>query len=144
MTKKIYNEEKYGHWYVQEDFIIDDWLGFVYRITNLTNNRQYIGQKKLWSSIKRPPLKGKKRHRRCKKESDWKSYTGSSSHLNEDINLLGKENFKFEIISLHNNKWDMNYYETKHIILEDAIPKEQYYNAFISRIGKCPGGSKIV
>ena len=51
---------------------IDDFYGFVYNITNLTNKRQYIGRKYFWSHRKPP---GKKR--RVKKESDWKKYYGS-------------------------------------------------------------------
>ena len=50
---------------------IGEFYGFVYNITNLTNQRQYIGRKYFWSHRKPP---GKKR--RVKKESDWKKYYG--------------------------------------------------------------------
>ena len=63
---------------------IDDFYGFVYNITNLTNHRQYIGRKYFWSHRKPP---GKKR--RVKKESDWKKYYGSCPELKADIERLG-------------------------------------------------------
>ena len=45
---------------------INDLFGFVYCITNNTNNRQYIGRKYFWKF--RTP-RGKKR--KVKSESDW-------------------------------------------------------------------------
>ena len=68
---------------------VGDYFGFVYLITNLTNQRQYIGRKYFWSF--RTP-KGKKR--KVKQESDWKKYYGSCPELKEDIEKIGKENFK--------------------------------------------------
>ena len=59
--------------------------GFVYLITNTTNNKKYIGKKLAKFKTSRPPLKGKKNRRRGTKESDWKDYWGSSDHLNADV-----------------------------------------------------------
>ena len=75
-----------------------DVVGFVYIITNTTNDRQYIGKKLAKFSRSRPPLKGRKNKRRTKVESDWRDYYGSSDELNEDIAQLGKDNFKREIL----------------------------------------------
>ena len=58
--------------------MISDNVGFVYQITNLQNGKKYIGKKWFWSTKKLPPLKGKKRKRTVKKESDWMKYFGSS------------------------------------------------------------------
>ena len=73
-----------GHW---EGLLTEETLpyGFVYKITNLTNNRKYIGKKQCLTLKKRPPLKGKKNRRISEIETDWKSYTSSSKELNEDI-----------------------------------------------------------
>lgn len=87
---------------------ISTYFGFVYCITNTLNNKQYIGRKYFWSSRKQP---GKKR--RTKKESDWKTYYGSSDDLKRDIELFGVEHFRREIVSLHKTKGDTNYSETK-------------------------------
>lgn len=134
-----------GHWKTKiklDDDIIANNCGFVYAIQNNKTQRTYFGQKVFHNKIKRPPLKGKKRVRRDTKTSNWKTYTGSSTALNEDISALGIENFSFEILSIHDTKWDMNYNELKHIVLNDAIPNNMFYNKFLGKIGKCPNSSK--
>ena len=45
--------------------------GFVYQITNLTNNKAYIGKKLFWFK-KIKTLKGKRK--RYLAESDWRTY----------------------------------------------------------------------
>ena len=52
----------------------EDCVGFVYLITNLTNNRKYIGKKLARFKTSKPPLKGRKNRRRGTKESDWREY----------------------------------------------------------------------
>ena len=76
----------------------DDCEGFVYLITNLTNDKKYVGKKLARFKVTRPPLKGKKNKRRSSKESDWKTYWGYSDHLNADVASLGEENFTREIL----------------------------------------------
>ena len=125
-----------GHWQTQVD-VPEEPFGFVYCITNLTNDRKYIGKKQMTSIIKRPPLKGKKRRRLCTKETDWRTYTSSSNQLNDDIKKEGMDNFKFEIISFHNSKSALGYYEAKLQFDLDVLLTESYYNGIINmRIGK--------
>ena len=69
-------------------------VGYVYLITNLTNNRKYIGKKNFYFSKTRQ-VKGKKK--RIKVESDWKDYFGSNKELCADVEKLGKENYRREI-----------------------------------------------
>lgn len=100
----------------------------------------YIG-KKLCTSVKKlPPLKGKTRKRHKKVETDWKTYTGSSPELNEDIKKLGKDKFKFEIIKFCTCKWELSYFEAKAQFEEDVLFKQdEYYNGIINlRIGRSP------
>jgi hypothetical protein len=100
---------------------IGDYFGFVYLITNLKNQRQYIGRKYFWSF--RTP-KGKKR--KVKSESDWKK----CPELKEDIDRIGKDNFSRTILSLHKTKGKTNYEETRQLFtngvlteaLEDGTP----------------------
>ena len=128
-----------GHWVTSID-IPEEIFGFVYRITNLENNKMYIG-KKLCTSVKKlPPLKGKTRKRHKKIETDWKTYTGSSPELNEDIKKLGKDKFKFEIIKFCTCKWELSYFEAKAQFEEDVLFKQdEYYNGIINlRIGRSP------
>ena len=119
-----------GHPFLSED--INDYFGFVYRITNLQSGRQYIGRKYFWQ--KRKPKGGK---RRVTSESDWKRYFGSSEELKRDVKDLGRENFRREIISLHRTLGKVNYEETRQLFLhgvlteslEDGTPA--YYNSNI-------------
>ena len=48
----------------------DDVVGFVYQITNTTNDRMYIGKKLAKFKRSRKPLKGRKNKRRYKVDSD--------------------------------------------------------------------------
>ena len=109
---------------------IDDLFGFVYRITNLTNGRKYIGRKYFWQ--KRKPRGG---GRRRTSESNWKEYYGSSKELTEDRKLLGNGSFKREILSVHRTPGKVNYEETRQLFrydvlteaLDDGTP--MYYNS---------------
>ena len=110
---------------------IGDFFGYVYRITNLQNGKQYIGRKYFYQ--KRKPKGGK---RRVTSESDWKRYYGSSAELKQDIKEYGKNNFRREIISLHKTLGKVNYEETRQLFLNnvltehvDGLPK--YYNSNI-------------
>jgi len=111
--------------------------GFIYLITNLTNNKKYIGKKQCKTVYKRPPLKGKKNKRHEIKETDWRTYTSSSRELNDDIETLGKDKFKFEIIKFCDSKWTLAYEEAKIQFEEEVLLKDEYYNGIINlRIGK--------
>ena len=111
---------------------INDFFGYVYRITNLQNGRQYIGRK--YFVQKRKPRGGK---RRVTSESDWKKYYGSSPELKEDIKHYGKNNFRREIISLHKTLGKVNYEETKQLFLNNVLIESldngepAYYNSNI-------------
>ena len=111
---------------------IGDYFGFVYLITNKSNQRQYIGRKYFWS-FRKPP--GKKR--KVKQESDWKRYYGSCPELKEDIKKYGKEFFSREILSLHDTKGNCNFEETKQLFLNNVLSEAlddgspAYYNSNI-------------
>ena len=50
---------------------ISKYQGFIYRITNLKTGKYYIGKKFYWRRIRRKPLKGYKRVRIDRVESDF-------------------------------------------------------------------------
>jgi len=128
---------EFGHWNITE--IPESAYGFIYKITNLANNKSYIGKKQMKSVKKMPPLKGRKNKRHKEVETDWRTYTGSSNELNADIEKYGKENFKFDILQFCNSKWELAYYESKIQFQLDVLVSENYYNGIINcRIGKAP------
>ena len=108
---------------------IGDAFGFVYCITNLTNNRKYIG-KKLFSKAGRKQVKGK--IKKIRKPSDWLSYYGSNDELKKDVANLGAENFKREIIYLCQSRSECSYLETYEIFIRDALLREEYYNTWVT------------
>ena len=125
-----------GHWEGVLEESTDLPYGFIYKITNLTNDKKYIGKKQCQSIRKRPPLKGKKNKRHEKIETDWKTYTSSSNELNKDLEQLGKDNFKFEILRWCNSKWELSYYEARLQFKEEVLLRNDYYNGIINvRIG---------
>ena len=108
---------------------IGDHYGFVYRITNTTSSKSYIGRK--YFVQKRKPKGGK---RRVTSESNWKQYYGSSDELKQDIRRDGKNTFKREILSLHRTLGKVNYEETKQLFLHNVLAEKlddgspAYYN----------------
>ena len=110
-----------------EDLIGDNY-GFVYQITNLANNRKYIG-KKFFYSAKTKQVKGKKK--KIKVSSDWQTYYGSSAELTKDVLQLGHDKFKREIIHLCQSKGDCGYLEAKEQFIRGALESEEYYNTWI-------------
>jgi hypothetical protein len=120
------------HWLIygkEEKFISNfDKFGFVYLITNLKNGKGYIGCKQYLM------------YRKLKEtESNWKTYMGSSKWLLKDIEEVGKEHFKFEIIAEYKNRRSLRYYELyyqmKFNVLSstlEGIDEPAYYN---SRVG---------
>ena len=125
------NEWRYNERIFDSDDI-GDYFGFVYLITNKSNQRQYIGRKYFWS-FRKPP--GKKR--KVKQESDWKKYYGSCPELKEDLKKYGKETFSRVILSLHTTKGLCNYEETKQLFLNNVLSESldngmpAYYNSNI-------------
>jgi hypothetical protein len=114
----------------------EDCEGFVYLITNLTNNRKYVGKKLARFKTTKPPLKGKKNRRRGSVESDWRDYWGSNDHLNADVKQLGKENFSREILYFCSSRGLMSYLEAKEQFDRRVLESDEYYNGIINvRVG---------
>ena len=110
--------------------------GFVYLITNLTNNKKYVGKKLAKFKTTKPPLKGKKNKRRGYKESDWKDYWGSSDHLLEDVQKLGEDKFTREILYMCPSRGVMSYLEAKEQFDRKVLETDEYYNGIINvRVG---------
>ena len=106
----IYQRRKMNNW-IHLPFNIGDYQGFVYIIEDIDTKMKYIGKKNFWKKIRRKPLKGKKRVRLDKVESDWETYNSSNKILQEKI-TKNPYNFIKKIVKLCESKQDMAIYET--------------------------------
>jgi len=128
-------------WYYQGTLVEqlpEDCVGYVYCITNITNNRKYIGKKLAKfakTSYKTVKLKNgtkKKKRVRGKIDSDWQEYWGSSPNLQADIDTLGKENFTREILHYCNSKAVTSYIEAREQFDRKVLESDDYYNGIIN------------
>ena len=115
----------------------EDCVGFVYMITNVTNERKYIGKKlaKFSKTTQRTvKLKNgtkKKKKIRTKVESDWQDYYGSSPELTKDVESIGKDNFKREILYYCKSKSECSYIEAREQFSRRVLESKDYYNGHI-------------
>ena len=132
-----------GHWKYHQDIDVSKWYGFIYRIVELNTGKEYIG-KKSFHSHRRKKIAGRKNRKRIVKESDWRRYTGSSRALNEQIEINGKENYSFTILSLHDTKGSLYYAEVARQVKEDVLRAKlpdgarKYYNGMIAAVKFLP------
>ena len=112
----------------------DNAIGFVYIIENLITGRKYIGKKLFqfskttYKTVKLKNGNKKKKKIRSKVSSDWQEYYGSSLELNKDIEKLGKENFKREILHYGRSKAECSYIEAKLQFEYRVLESNNFYN----------------
>ena len=115
----------------------EDCVGFVYLITNKTNERKYIGKKlakfskTTYKTVKLKNGTKKKKKIRTKVDSDWRDYYGSSPNLQTDIDTLGKENFTREILFYCTSKAECSYVEAREQFSRKVLESDEYYNGHI-------------
>lgn len=122
-------------WFYNGKEIGDDevvgYAAFVYIITNLENNKRYIG-KKIFTSVRRQKVKGKKRRKKVQKESNWKSYFGSNLALIADVDRLGEDKFSREIVKLCKTRGTASYWEAKLQMQHEVLERpNEFYNEWI-------------
>lgn len=137
MTEAIWTYE--GNIITELTNMPEDTWGIVYQITT-KGGKHYIGKKQLYTVRKRKfgkkeaalvTDKRKKLYEIVKKESDWKTYTGSNKKLNEDI-TNGMEYTK-KILHFAKDKKQLAYLETKELFIQEVLEKgDMYYNDNIS------------
>jgi Putative endonuclease segE, GIY-YIG domain len=127
-------------WYYNNEIVDElpeDCVGFVYIITNITSGRMYIGKKlskfskTTYKTVKLKNGTKKKKKIRSKIDSDWKEYYGSSPNLTADIEALGKENFKREILFYCKSKAECSYIEAREQFSRKVLESNDYYNGHI-------------
>ena len=127
-------------WYYNNELIeeiSEEYIGFVYIITNLTNNRKYIGKKLAKfakTTVRVVKLKnGSKRKKRIrgKIESDWKDYYGSNDQLSADVAQLGTDKFRRDILYFCKTKAECSYIEAREQFSRRVLESDDYYNGHI-------------
>lgn len=119
-------------WYYEsepiDETILESYIGFVYKITNLTNGKIYIG-KKLLKFKRSKQVKGKKK--KFLVDSDWRTYWGSNKTLQEDVTSLGESSFRRDILRLCVSKGECNYFEARYQFELCVLESDRCYNDWI-------------
>lgn len=131
-------------WIIVENVKIEDlpgkYFGFIYKITNLANNKIYIGRKNFYTRRKRrfgkkeiAKMKDKrsKKYEWVVKESNWKTYNSSSKELKEDIK--NGDEIKREILFLVEKENQMVYFETKFQFIYSVLEEGSYNRNILGR-----------
>ena len=128
-------------WYFQNETVEslpEECVGFVYLITNLTSGRKYIGKKlakfskTTYKVVKLKNGTKKKKKIRSKIDSDWREYYGSNLELSKDVDTLGSENFRREILFYCKSKSECSYIEAREQFTHKVLESKDYYNGQIS------------
>ncbi len=115
----------------------EDCVGFVYIITNLISSRMYVGKKLARFKTTRYKMHTQKNGKKIRKKirgavaSDWQEYYGSSDQLNRDVETLGRDRFRREILYYCRSKAECNYIEAREQFARRVLESDQYYNGHI-------------
>lgn len=114
-----------------------DCAGFVYLITNTVSGRMYVGKKLSKFKTTRYKMHTQKNGKKVRKkirgaaDSGWQDYYGSSDQLNRDIETLGKDRFRREILYYCRSKAELNYVEAREQFARKVLESDMYYNGHI-------------
>lgn len=111
---------------------LEDWVGFVYLITEKDTDMKYIGKKFFHKKKTLPVTKSRKRRKHLRVESDWRQYFGSSAKVQELREAKGDDAFDRVILRFCKTKGDCAYYETLEQFKREVLFREDYYNGIIN------------
>jgi len=127
-------------WFYKEEIVKElpeECVGFVYIITNTVSGRMYVGKKLARLKTTRYKMHTQKNGKKVRKKirgavaSDWQEYYGSSDQLNRDVELLGRDQFRREILYYCRSKAECNYIEAREQFTRKVLESDQYYNGHI-------------
>jgi len=139
--------EDNGHWGgIQAE--PDKFFGFLYLITHVKSGRMYIGKKQYYTAKQKVKgCKSKITDRQspkwklcCWKESDWRTYKGSSNSLAKFMKENPDDEFTYTIIRQCRSRGTLHYGELKELWKRDVLAAEQedgsplYWNLSIGAI----------
>ena len=114
-----------------------DTYGFIYISIHQPTGKSYIGKKSLFHNVKKKLTKkqlveqtgrGRKPTTEIiQKESDWKTYYGSTKPILDLLKEGKQEEFTREILQLVPNKKLLTYYECKYLFMLGVIEKQDGY-----------------
>lgn len=130
-------------WNYNEIYNPEDYLGFVYKIKNLTNGKFYIGKKYFWYNKKKKLTKKqlseqtgpgrKSSFEIIKVESDWEKYWGSSKELLNDVKELGGDHFECIILKLCKTKKELTYWELHYQCINECLTSLSYNDNILGK-----------
>jgi hypothetical protein len=136
-TKPL-SKDELGHWVSKVPINPSASFGFLYCITNTVTGQFYWGKKQFFHG-------GKRGSKTKGKEMTWRTYTGSSAHLKEDIAIFGHDKFKFEIVDVYKTKGGLYYAEAYCQMVSECMTKmlpdgskPRFYNRQIAAIRFIP------
>lgn len=92
--------DQYGHWEWEGPRVEPkDYLGFIYVIK--TEDWYYIGRKQIWHTRKGKRIR----------ETDWKTYQGSSRNVSKLLSGCRRSDVRFEILAFFDSKSFLRYAE---------------------------------
>lgn len=130
-TKVIRSSE----WFYKNKVLYEipvDMKYFVYKITEISTGKFYIGYKGFYSNKKKKLLKSeistdkrKKTYKIETTESNWKSYNSSNKEL-ETLILSNPEAFNKEVLLLLKTEKTAKYYEQKYQFTLEVLEKDSF------------------
>jgi len=116
-------------------FDINEYIGYIYITLHIPTGRQYIGKKNFFHTLNKklgkkelaeiPVTRGKKPSKKSvTKESDWKTYYGSSA----EVKLLPKDEMTRYVLKLCKTSKQLTYWETKYLLQYNVLEDDSYMN----------------
>lgn len=114
-----------GHWQHDTPLGIPGYVGFIYCIRDVMNEKLYLGKKQFRGLGKEN--KGE--------DSNWRWYISSSKELSESIRRNGKNHFEFVAIEQYKTKATLSYAETWSLMhVESPFRRDKWYNLLVNKV----------